>query len=290
MSLRAKLVLHILKRILNLEKPLTEIREDFVRIEKKQKKKSTTVLKRENVENISCLWIIPEESDINTILFMLHGGGYCLGLYTVGENHGIHVAETLKMTVLLIDYPLAPENAFPAAIMGVNRVYESVSQERQVIIWGESSGCGLALNLLVFLRKNSLEQPSCSILMTPFLDASFSGSNYESMKKKDPFWVSKPFIVADYYTENLNREDPMISPLFHDVSKLATIMIHTAEFDTLSDDGRRLYWKIKESGGEARLLNWKGMWHSFHMQDRLIPEAKKAMDECRHFIKESIER
>lgn len=284
MSINSYILLRIMKKVLNMNKPLPLLRKEFSEIKSRFRARKSTVIKREEIGGVPCLWIIPEGCSTDKVILMLHGGGYCLGLYKIGEDHCCRVAQSLNRTVLALDYSLAPENPFPAAIDEVWKVYKAVSVNRDVVLWGESSGCGLALNLMVKLRERGDNQPKGAIMMTPFLDASFSGESNHTMRDKDPYHVEKPYIVADYYTVGLDKRDPMVSPLFHDVSGLAPIMIHIAEQDTLADDGARLYRKIKKAGGKARSSVWKGMWHSFQMQVGLVPEARKVLTVCRIYI------
>lgn len=277
---------HLIKSTLNLNKPLEEVRKDVEKLKIKQKKKETTYVENVVIDETPCMWVVPEGCDTYKFIVYLHGGGYCLGVYDNTIQRTIDLAESLDITVLMIDYPIAPENPYPSAIMKVNSIYESVSKGKKVALLGESSGCGLALNLMVHLRENKGNQPISTIMLTPFLDATYSSESCKKIKDKDPFYVESPYIVSDYYTEGLDTKDPMVSPIYHEVHDLAPILIHVAEYDTLADDGTALYRKLKISNGIATYKMWKGMWHLFHTQHALLAEGRKAMIECKDFLHE----
>ena len=282
--LRQYILRKLIKRSLNLDKPLAQVREDVQKLKIDKKKKETTYVEKVVIKDIECMWVIPEGCDTHRFVMYLHGGGYCLGVYDHTIQRAVDLAETLVMSVLLVDYPLAPENPFPSAINAVNRVYRSVSKDKQVALLGESSGCGLALNLMVHLREAQQEQPVCALMLTPFLDATYTSQSHVVMKDKDPFYVKKPYVVSDYYTASLDPKDPMVSPIFHDVHDLAPMLVHVAQYDTLADDGRKLYHKLLSVRGQVTYSMWKGMWHLFHTQQAILSEGKKAMNECKEFL------
>lgn len=287
--LRNYILRNLIKKKLNLSKPLEEVRKDVRQFRIKQKRREATYIESTIINETPCLWVVPDGCDTNRFVLYLHGGGYCLAAYDTTVQRAIDLAESLKMTTLMIDYPVAPEYPFPCAIDKVNDIYESIADNKQVVLLGESSGCGLVLNLMVSLREKKKRQPVASVLLTPFLDATYTGRSYTIMKEKDPFYVKPPYIIADYYTIGQNKKNPWISPLFHDVHDLAPILIHVAEYDTLADDGTRLYEKLKKAHSEVEYRKWIGMWHLFHMQHDLIPEGKKAMEACKKFVHDKLE-
>lgn len=285
MSLQSKLVRKLMTKMLNMNKPLPEIRQDFRSIKVKKKMKSTTYTEQVEIAGVPCYWVVPEGCHTEEFIFYLHGGGYCLEAYEVGRQRTVHLAEFFGLSVLMIDYPVAPENPFPTAILKVNENYEKVALGKRVVLLGESCGCGLGLNLLVHLREKKLDMPVCGLFLTPFLDATLSNESHQKMKDVDPYYCSQEFNIVNYYTKGLNVKDPLVSPLFQEVHDLTPILIHVAELDTLSDDGTLLYNRLKEVNGKVEYEKWLGMWHVFHMNDDMVPEAKRAMKACDHFIK-----
>lgn len=277
----------LIQKTVKLNKPLDELRKDLKKLSIKKSIKKTTYLDEVIINEVKCLWVIPEGCDTENFIMYFHGGGYCLGAYAHIIQRTIDLAEYFEYTVLMIDYPLAPENPFPCAINKTIEVYKSLSKGKNIALLGESSGCGLVLNLLVHLRENLYKQPICAIMLTPFLDASADRSLQIDILKKDPYYVTKPFIVSDYYTKDQNTKDPMISPIFHRVNDLAPIMIHTAQYDVLASDGEALKEKLEEIGGQVNYKNWKQMWHLFHTHFKMLNEGEAAMYECKQFLNEN---
>lgn len=290
MSIRGILIRNMMKQMLDFNKPLNEVRDDFQNMRMKRKMKASTYLEEVELDGVRCIWAIPEGGDTKQFIFYLHGGGYCLGINEVGIQRAIRMAEFFGLSVVMIDYPLAPEYPFPCAIDKVNNIYKKLSHEKQVAVLGESAGCGLALNLMVHLREKHLPQPRCTMMLTPFLDATFTSESNRTMIKYDPFYVEKPYVIADYYTKDLDKKAPMVSPIFHQVHDLAPMLIHVAQFDTLSDDGTALYSKLKEAKGIVEYKKWSGMWHVFHMNDTIVPEAQKAMKSIKKFLEQYLEK
>ncbi|HSN65726.1 MAG TPA: alpha/beta hydrolase [Fusibacter sp.] len=284
MSLRSNAIRLLMKRTLDFNKPLDEVRKDLEKIKIKRRIKQTINVENVVIEKVPCTLIVPEGGSTDKIILYLHGGGYCLGITDAVLQHAIDFAEFTETTILLLDYGLSPEEPYPVAIEQVKSVYSHCAKDRKICLLGESSGCGLALNLMVSLREQGVSQPRGAMLLTPFLDASFESESNKTMAARDPFHVEDAFVIAKYYTRGLNPKDPWVSPLFHKVHDLAPILLHVAEYDTLADDGRSLYKKLWQVGSVVEYREWRQMWHVFHMQYPLVPEAKTAFYLCREFI------
>lgn len=276
----------MIQKAMKLNKPLAEIRKDLANMKVKTSIKKTTYLDEAIINDVKCLWVIPEGCDTQNFVMYFHGGGYCLGVYAHTIQRTIELAEHLERTVLMVDYPLAPENPFPSAVNKSIEIYQVLSKGKNIALLGESSGCGLVLNIMVHLREQHQKQPVCALMLTPFLDASLDRSIQAELAKKDPFYVEKPYVVSDYYIIGHDPKDPMISPIYHELNDLAPILIHTAQYDVLATDGETLKNKLQNANGEVVYQEWQFMWHLFHTHSKVLSESAKAMDLCKSFLDE----
>lgn len=285
-SIKAKILRKILKKIMNFDKPLEAIRSDFDKMTTKVKMRKDTMMSHVDADGVPCFLVEPvvnrNKEDVKTI-FYLHGGGYCLGLYPTGQSFAALLAEKYGMNVLIVDYRVAPENPFPASIDDTMTAYKwleaKVGSSDNIVFYAESAGCGLALNTLVKLRDEKRSMPAATAFATPFLDATMSSASIQRFKDVDPYYASEEHQIVDHYTKGLDKKNPLVSPLFHEVHDLTPIMVHIAECDMLCDDGYKLVEKIKKAGGAVSYKVFEGMWHVFHMHGDTLKESKAALND-----------
>lgn len=286
-SFRAKILRRVMKKGLNFNKSLTEIRKDFEKLST-----SLKVLKNINIEKINKEvkgeLITPKNAPQDQIVYFVHGGGNCLGLYNSTRNHIIRVAKLINKKVLILDFRVAPENPYPAGfndtVAGYQWLINNNYSPKNIYFYGESAGCSLILNALTELRDNNKELPACSFFSTPFLDYTMNGNTIRSNASKDPYYCDKKFYISNYYVGKLKPSDPKISPIFGDLHNLPPFLIHGAEYDMLLYNSIDFYEKIRVSGGKAELKIWKKLWHVFHINSDIIPEGKKAIKEFGVYI------
>lgn len=289
-SIRAKILRRIMKKGLNFNKTLIETRKDFENFST-----SLKIPKGIKIEKVSKKvkgeLIIPENAPDDKIIYFVHGGGYCLGIYDTTRNHIMRVAKILNKRIFMVDYRVAPENPYPAGIddtlNGYQWLIDTGYSPKNIYCYGESAGCGLLLSSLTKLRDNNNKLPACSFFSTPFLDCTMSGDTVESNAKKDPYYCDKEYYISNYYVGKFNPSTPEISPLFGNLSNLPPFLIHGAEYDMLLCNSADFYDKIVKTGGKAELKIWKKLWHVFHINADIIPEGKKAIKEFGEFINRS---
>jgi monoterpene epsilon-lactone hydrolase len=147
-------------------------------------------------------------------------------------------------------------------------------------------GVGLAIALQFELKELSLPLPSCTVLLSPYLDLTGTGSSIEQNAKNDRFLdVFEMRKWAEMYANGHAMTDPKISPLFGDVSGLPPILIQASESEVLYDDSIRFVKKLEEASVEVTFQTWKGLIHWWHMFGGM-PEAKEAIDMVIDFVNE----
>ncbi len=291
-SIRAKLVAKMMKKGLDLNKGLYEIRADFEKLSPKLKLAKGVYKEETQVHHMKAEWFIPENAQHDQVIYYIHGGGYCLGVFDATRGHASRLAKSFKRKVLMVDYRLAPENPYPAGVedteLGLEWLIEKGYDAKNIMIYAESAGCGLALNVFTRLRDKEVVMPSGAVFSTPFVDASMSRASVKEKASVDPYYSHEKYAIINYYVAGADPKDPKLSPLYDDLKGLPPILIHGAENDMFRDDSTALYRVLRSSGVEVEHKIWQGVWHVFHMNADLIPEGKKALKECSIFINQKL--
>jgi acetyl esterase/lipase len=233
-------------------------------------------------------WITPAEVKVDRVLLYLHGGGYVIGSPHTHRALAGKIAKGIQASCLLIDYRKAPENPFPAALDDSFEAYKYLLakgyQPGHIVVAGDSAGGGLSIALQYELREFHLPLPLCTVLLSPYLDLTGTGATLEKNAKNDRFLdVFEMRRWAKMYADDHDHSDPMISPLFGDMSGLPPILVQASRSEVLFDDSVRFVKKAKEAGVNVTFQKWKGLIHWWHMFGTM-PEAKEAINKVIRFI------
>lgn len=214
-------------------------------------------------------------------LLYFHGGGYVMGsLNTHAELMG-RLSEACQARVLGIDYRLAPESPYPAAMEDAIATYDWLLDNGiaadKIVIAGDSAGGGLALACLVALKDQGKPQPAGAVLLSPWTDLTGSGESMTTRAELDPM-VSADMVgpMAELYSAEADPADPYISPLFADLGGLAPMLIQVGDHEILLDDSTRLAERAKAEGAEAEIEIYDGAFHVFQSVPNL-PESADAL-------------
>ncbi|MGV8997213.1 MAG: alpha/beta hydrolase [Parvibaculaceae bacterium] len=234
--------------------------------------------------------ITPRNCIPTRTLLYLHGGGYIL---CSPDTHRSLVAALAKKSgsrALLIDYRLAPEHPFPAAIDDAMKAYRWLLAEgtdpETITIAGDSAGGGLALATLFSIRDAGLPLPSGAALLSPWTDLTMSGDSHITHGKTDPMLsVEGALLGARHYLGGAKPTDPLASPLFGDFTGLPPLMIHVGEREILLDDSLRVAERARAAGTLVDLKVWPGLPHVFQAA-RFLPEARASVNEIAEFLRQ----
>ena len=229
-------------------------------------------------------WIVADEAREDRAILWLHGGAFTSGGFRTHRGFGAALSRFLGIAVALLEYPLAPEEPFPAALDASVSAYRWLLGDRslvpeQIMICGDSAGGGLALSTLVELRTGGLPQPAGAVLLSPWTDLTMSGSSYDTEADDDPMCSRQALelsVVA--YVGDQERADPRCSPVRADLSNLAPLLIHVGTREVLRDDAVAVAERVTASGGEVSLWVAPGMIHVWHLFTGIVPESDEALD------------
>jgi len=241
------------------------------------------------VGEIHCEWITTDRTEHNRVLLYLHGGGYVLGGLDSHRGVAWRLADAAGMRVLLVDYRLAPEHPFPAALDDATACYRFLLEEgyrpENIAIGGDSAGAGLALSTMVNLKNLGLSLPVCGILMSPWLDLSLSGDSVTTNAEADPMLSPSGLKdMAGHYLGTRDPRAPLASPLFADLKDLPPLLVHVGSTEVLLSDAERLVDKAESAGVEIELTVWDKMPHVFQLFAGMVPEANQAVAALGKFV------
>lgn len=232
-----------------------------------------------------------ENPNQEKIILQLHGGGYIGAMRNAYRTFaGLYNEVSKGMSVLTIDYRVAPEHPYPAALEDAVAAYQWLLDQGyfgyQIILAGDSAGGGLAMALCHYLNDHKMPLPCGIVAMSPWTDLLASGESYETNFEKDPlFGNTRDSLI--YNKDYVGDHDPMdsyISPLYGDFRGFPPMLIQVGSYEMLLSDSVSVAAKAREQGVKVRLSIYEGMFHIFQMAMLLLPESKKAWVEIGKFI------
>ena len=246
-----------------------------------------------NVGGVSADQVITPASRPNRHVLYLHGGGYRLGAPSTYRHLTWRIASAAQAQVLVIDYRLAPENPFPAALEDAVSYYCWLLAEgadaRQIVVIGDSAGGGLALALLLKLRDSSLPRPAAAVVLSPWTDLALTGASLTLNAKLDAIVEAEdaPIFAADYLAGTDPRH-PYASPLYGDPTGLPPTLIQVGSEEVLRDDAVRMAENMQRAHCQAELQIWPRMPHVWHFLAPILPEAREAIAEISKFVQRTV--
>ncbi|MEX0839410.1 MAG: alpha/beta hydrolase [Parvibaculum sp.] len=240
------------------------------------------------VAGIPAEWIHPSAEEAGNTLLYLHGGGYAICGPDTHRGLVARLAGAAKARALLLDYRLAPEHPFPAAVEDAYAAYKWLLAEgadpSRLTIAGDSAGGGLTLALLMKLRDAGEPLPAGAALLSPWTDLAMSGLSHITHGKLDPMLsLQATLTAARHYLQGTSPTEPLASPLYGNFEHLPPLLIHVGANEILLDDSRRVAEKALAAGVNVELRVWPGLPHVFQAFPQL-PEARTSVTELGAFL------
>ncbi len=221
-----------------------------------------------------------------TILY-LHGGAYVMGSPASYRSRAVRLSYRCDAEVLVPDYRLAPEHAFPAALedaVAAWRFLTTLRGGRPAFVAGDSAGGGLALSLMIRLRALGESGPRGAVLLSPWANLADS----PAIGPHRDLWLSHEHLSrwARYYVGQADARDPLVSPALADLSELPPLLVLVGEHELLAEETRRLVARAQVSGTDARLLVGEEMQHDWPLTLPWLAESRRAWKDIAGFIEE----
>jgi acetyl esterase/lipase len=240
--------------------------------------------------NVPVEWISPDSAHPDRVFFHLHGGGYVLGNPASSRPFTTEFARQARCRVVSVDYRLAPENPFPAAVTDALVAYSALlatdRQPEDIAIGGESAGGGLAVATLIAARNARLKMPAALIAISPWTDLECNAPSLATLAHADPLLNARTLReMAEAYVQSGDPRAPTASPAHADLYGLPPMLIHVGSEEVLLDDAKALERRARVSGVEATLDIWPGMIHVWHMFHPALPEGREAILHLAQFVR-----
>ena len=242
-----------------------------------------------NADGVSAAWIVPSEAVTERVILYAHGGSYNSGSITSHIPLTSNIALAAKARLLAIDYRLAPEHPFPAALEDALSAYRWLLAEgippRQIAVAGDSAGGGLALALLLALRDGELPLPACAACLSPWTDLTCSGESWAKNARADFMLKRIPTVKsAQIYLGSTDPRTPLASPLFGDLTNLPPILMQVGSNEIILSDSTQFAEKARSAGVDVTLDVWKDMQHEWQYAASLLPEGRQAIARIGKFV------
>jgi monoterpene epsilon-lactone hydrolase len=235
-------------------------------------------------------WLDAPRTDPRRVLLFMHGGGFRLGSLRSDGELAARLGRAAGMRVLFLEYRLAPEHHFPAAIDDAQAAWHWLVDDQQyspqsIALAGDSAGGGLSVALLVALRDAGAELPAAAVLMSPTVDLTSSGASMSERVDQDP--ISTPALLRQLNSDYLAGADPkapLASPLFAALTGLPPLLVQVGTADLLLSDSERLATAAAEAGVDVTTQIGEGLPHVY--QSALgTPEAAEATTQIGEYLR-----
>lgn len=234
-------------------------------------------------------WLTPPGISTGRVVLYLHGGSYVAGSINSHRSLAANIAVASRARVLLIDYRLAPEYRYPAAVEDAVTAYRwlisSHVDPSHLAVAGDSAGGGLALALLVSLRDGNVPLPAACICLSPWTDLAFTGESWKSKAAVDLILLAhKEHEFARMYLGKIGPQEPLASPLYADLKGLPPLLVQVGTYEVLLSDSRGLVGRAQQAGVNAVIDEWEKMQHEWQFAASFIPEGRRAIVRIGEFI------
>jgi monoterpene epsilon-lactone hydrolase len=235
-------------------------------------------------------WVSAPGADTARVVMYVHGGGYAIGSLLSHRELVARIARAAGARGFSVDYRLAPEHPFPAAVDDAVAAYRWLLAQglpaANIAIAGDSAGGGLTMATLVALKDLGEDLPAAGVCLSPWVDLEGLGASMTERDALDPMIHKKGLVeTAALYLNGADPRSPLAAPLYADLTGLPPLLIQVGALETLYDDSARLAARAKAAGVDVTFEEWPDLWHVFQAM-AMLPEAREATDKIGAFVRE----
>jgi epsilon-lactone hydrolase len=238
-------------------------------------------------------WTSTPQDERDAALLYVHGGGYVIGSLDSHRHLVSEAGRAAKTWALALDYRLAPEHPFPAAVedavSGYRYLLSRGVRPGRIAIAGDSAGGGLVVAAMVAIRDAGLEQPACGWCISPWVDMEGIGETMSTKEAADPM-VQKAGLLdmAKLYLGGADPRSPLAAPIYADLRGLAPLLIQVGAAETLLDDATRLTKVAGAADVRVDLQIWPEMVHVWHIFHPELKAGLRAIEQGGAFVRAMI--
>jgi epsilon-lactone hydrolase len=242
------------------------------------------------IGGVGAVEVTIQGTDAAKVILYFHGGVYVIGSAATSVPLVGDLARRTGAKAVTVDYRLAPEHPYPAAVEDAQAAYEGLLGQGidpgQIALAGESAGGGLAVATLLALRDAGTPLPSCAFLMSPYADLTLSGETILGKQAFDPILTPDGLrLRVPDYVAGTDASDPRISPVFGDLSRLPPLLIQVGTHEILLSDALRLAARAATADVPITLEVTPGVPHVFQGFAAVLDEGDAALDRASAFLK-----
>jgi monoterpene epsilon-lactone hydrolase len=242
-------------------------------------------------------WVVADNASPELRLLYLHGGGYVICGPATHRDLAGRISQASGVSVLVIDYRLAPEHPFPAAVNDAVAALRwmrdhgpaGAAPARATFVAGDSAGGGLTLATLLAVRDTGERVPDAAVTISAWTDLACTGDSVHTRADVDPMVTDAVLrrMTAEYL-QGGEATQPLASPLYADLRGLPPLLMQVGDAEVLLDDTTRVATKAQAAGCEVTLEVYPEMMHIFQLFAPVLPEGQQAIDRIGRFIKQYV--
>lgn len=277
-----------------MERPIDQIRQGFEKMMSAFPAAPDIAMEDITIGKIPATWVHAPQATKKRIILFFHGGGYSVGSTSSHQDFLGRLSRETGCYILSIDYRLAPENPFPAALEDAQEAYHFLLKEgcaaKQIVLAGTSAGGGLAFSLLFALKEKGEIMPLAILGLCPWLDLSLSENSIKRNSGNDIIEASRLQAAVEWYIHNATPshkeivQNPKISPLFGDPTGFPKAFIMTGSYELLFDECVHFADKLKACNVPVVLDISDDMFHTWFLYSAKFPEGQNAIERMAKFI------
>jgi epsilon-lactone hydrolase len=243
-----------------------------------------------NANGVRAEWNSTPPATRDAVLLYLHGGGFVIGSLDSHRHLVSEAGRAAKALTLALDYRLAPEHPFPAAVEDAVAGYRFLLAQgyrpERVTIAGDSAGGGLVVSAMIAIRDAGLPQPACGWRISPWVDLEALGETMATKAAADPT-VQKAGILdmARLYLNGADPRSPLAAPIYANLAGLAPLLIQVGAAETLLDDAVRLAKIAGAANVRVDLQIWPEMIHVWHLFHPELEAGRRAIEQGGSFVR-----
>ncbi|MET7457800.1 alpha/beta hydrolase [Streptomyces sp. NPDC005574] len=242
------------------------------------------------------LTVEPESSPVTGTIIHFHGGCWVFGSPATALQLTASLVRRTGVRAITVDYRLAPEHPFPAAVHDGLAAYRDLLGQgvpaEQIVLAGESAGGGLTVTTLLTAREDGLPMPAAAVAFSPALDATLSCESMTTKHDADPLFTRADLTsVFAHYLAGQDPHQPLLSPAIHaDLTGLPPLLLQAGSNEVLLDDSTRFAVRAATAGVDVQLDITADVPHVFHAFEGQLDEADAALDRAARFISAALAR
>ena len=243
-----------------------------------------------NANGVRAEWTATPADDRDAALLYVHGGGYVIGSLDSHRHLVSEAGRAAKTWALALDYRLAPEHPFPAAVedavSGYRYLLSRGIRPGHIAIAGDSAGGGLVVAAMLAIRDAGLAQPACGWCISPWIDMEGIGETMSTKEAADPMVQRAPLLdMAKLYLGGADPRSPLAAPIYADLTGLAPLLIQVGAAETLLDDAIRLAKVAGAADVRVDLQVWPEMVHVWHIFHPELKAGRRAIEQGGAYVR-----